>query len=104
MDVYNSLVIPMNTDQGGVQFEDKTDHDSIKDFIHKGSVNLKPQELVMKDLKWKYLIRSGERPKNIMMTGFLVVVKPWRQKLWSTLLIDQTSTLTWVLLKTQEPL
>ena len=23
MDVYNSLVIPMNTDQGGVQFEDK---------------------------------------------------------------------------------
>ena len=58
MSVYNSLVIPMNTDQGGVQFEDKTDHDSIKDFIHKGSVNLKPQELVMKELKWKYLIRS----------------------------------------------
>ena len=26
MDVYNSLVIPMNTDQGGVQFEDKNDH------------------------------------------------------------------------------
>ena len=23
MNVYNSLVIPMNTDQGGVQFEDK---------------------------------------------------------------------------------
>ena len=69
MDVYNSLVIPMNTDQGGVQFEDKTDHDSIKDFIHKGSVNLKPQELVMKELKWKYLIRSAVRAKNIMMTG-----------------------------------
>ena len=69
MDVYNSLVIPMNTDQGGVQFEDKTDHTAIKDFIHKGSVNLKPQELVMKDLKWKYLIRSAVRAKNIMMTG-----------------------------------
>ena len=69
MNVYNSLVIPMNTDQGGVQFEDKTDHDSIKDFIHKGSVNLKPHELVMKDLKWKYLIRSAVRAKNIMMTG-----------------------------------
>ena len=27
MDVYNALVIPMNTDQGGVQFEDKNDHD-----------------------------------------------------------------------------
>jgi len=69
MDVYNALVIPMNTDNGGVQFEDKTDHTAIKDFIHKGSVNLKPQELVMTDLKWKYLIRSAVRAKNIMMTG-----------------------------------
>jgi MoxR-like ATPase len=69
MDVYNSLVIPMNTDNGGVQFEDNTDHTAIKDFIHKGSVQLKPQELVMTELKWKYLIRSAVRAKNIMMTG-----------------------------------
>ena len=69
MDVYNSLVIPMNTDQGGVQFEDKGDHTAIKDFIHKGSVSLKPTELVMEELKWKYLIRSAVRAKNIMMTG-----------------------------------
>jgi MoxR-like ATPase len=69
MDVYNSLVIPMNTDNGGVQFEDSTDHKAIKDFIHKGSVQLKPNELVMPDLKWKYLIRSAVRAKNIMMTG-----------------------------------
>jgi len=69
MDVYNSLVIPMNTDNGGVQFEDNTDHTAIKDFIHKGSVNLKPTELVMTELKWKYLIRSAVRAKNIMMTG-----------------------------------
>jgi len=69
MKVYNSLVIPMNTDNGSVQFEDKGDHTAIKDFIHKGSVNLKPQELVMEDLKWKYLIRSAVRAKNIMMTG-----------------------------------
>ena len=42
----------------------------IKDFIHKGSINLKPTELVMEELKWKYLIRSGVREtKNIMMTG-----------------------------------
>ena len=34
MDVYNSLVIPMNTQDGGVQFEDKGDHTAIKDFIH----------------------------------------------------------------------
>ena len=69
MDVYNNLVAPMATEGGGVQFEDKSDHTAIKDFIHKGSVNLKPQELVMTDLKWKYLIRSAVRAKNIMMTG-----------------------------------
>jgi nitric oxide reductase NorQ protein len=69
MDVYNNLVVPMNTDNGGVQFEDNSDHTAIKDFIHTGSVNLKPNELVMTDLKWKYLIRSAVRAKNIMMTG-----------------------------------
>ena len=69
MEVYNSLVIPMNTQSGGVQFEDNSDHKAIKDFIHNGSVNLRPQELVMTDLKWKYLIRSAVRAKNIMMTG-----------------------------------
>ena len=69
MDVYNALVIPMNTDNGGVQYEEKGDHTAIKEFIHKGSINLKPQELVMTELKWKYLIRSAVRAKNIMMTG-----------------------------------
>jgi nitric oxide reductase NorQ protein len=69
MEVYNNLVIPMNTDNGGVQFEDKSDHTAIKDFIHNGSVSLKPQELVMTPLKWKYLVRSAVRAKNIMMTG-----------------------------------
>jgi hypothetical protein len=69
MDVYNALVIPMNTDNGGVQYEEKTDHSAIKDFIHNGSVSLKPEELVMTPLKWKYLIRSAVRAKNIMMTG-----------------------------------
>jgi hypothetical protein len=69
MDVYNNLVIPMNTDNGGVQFEDKGDHTAIKDFIHNGSIELKPTELVMTPLKWKYLVRSAVRAKNIMMTG-----------------------------------
>ena len=69
MEVYNNLVSPMNTDNGGVQFEDKGDHTAIKDFIHNSSINLKPTELVMEPLKWKYLIRSAVRAKNIMMTG-----------------------------------
>lgn len=69
MSIYNSLVVPMNTQNGGVQFENNFDHQAIKDFIHQSSVGLKPKELVMTDLKWKYLIRSAVRAKNIMMTG-----------------------------------
>ena len=41
---------------------------SEKDFIHK-SVALRPAELFISDLKWKYLVRSAVRGKNIMMTG-----------------------------------
>ena len=37
-------------------------------FIHQ-SYELKPESLVMGELKWKYLIRSAVRGKNIMMTG-----------------------------------
>jgi MoxR-like ATPase len=69
MDVYNNLVVPMNTQNGGVQSEQSQDHSAVKDFIHKSSVSLKPREMVMTDLKWKYLIRSAVRAKNIMMTG-----------------------------------
>jgi len=37
-------------------------------FIH-SSVSLRPSNLVISDLKWKYLIRSAMRGRNIMMTG-----------------------------------
>ena len=43
-------------------------HEAIVDFIS-NSYGLKPKGLVMKELKWKYLIRSAVRGKNIMMTG-----------------------------------
>jgi len=45
-----------------------TDHAEVLNFIH-SSYTLKPQGLVMSELKWKYLIRSAVRGKNIMMTG-----------------------------------
>ena len=45
-----------------------TDHAEVMNFIH-SSYNLKPQGLVMKELKWKYLVRSAVRGKNILMTG-----------------------------------
>jgi len=44
------------------------EHEEILSFIH-GSYSLKPKMLMMSELKWKYLIRSGVRGKNIMMTG-----------------------------------
>ena len=43
-------------------------HQEVVDFINE-SYSLKPKGLVMKELKWKYLIRSAVRGKNIMMTG-----------------------------------
>ena len=43
-------------------------HAEIMDFIG-NSYKLKPEGLIMKELKWKYLIRSAVRGKNIMMTG-----------------------------------
>ena len=45
-----------------------TEHNEVVNFIH-NSFSLKPQGLVMKELKWKYLVRSAVRGKNIMMTG-----------------------------------
>ena len=45
------------------------DADPVLNFIHNKSVDLRPKTLVMPDLKWKYLIRSAMRGKNIMMTG-----------------------------------
>jgi len=45
-----------------------TDHAEVLSFIH-GSYSLKPRGLMMNELKWKYLVRSGVRGKNIMMTG-----------------------------------
>ena len=44
------------------------EHGEILNFIH-SSYSLKPKGLVMKELKWKYLIRSAVRGKNILMTG-----------------------------------
>jgi len=45
-----------------------SDHAEILNFIH-SSYSLKPAGLMMTELKWKYLIRSAVRGKNMMMTG-----------------------------------
>ena len=56
---------PVNTPSA---VEIPTDHAEVLNFIH-NSYSLKPQGLMMNELKWKYLVRSGVRGKNIMMTG-----------------------------------
>jgi len=45
-----------------------SEHEVVKTFIH-SSIGLKPEQLIMSDLKWKYLVRSAMRGKNIMMVG-----------------------------------
>jgi len=56
----------VSTSNGSVEVP--IDHAEILNFIH-NSYSLKPRGLMMSELKWKYLIRSGVRGKNIMMTG-----------------------------------
>ncbi len=59
--------IASNTTENSV-VDVPSDHAEILDFIHT-SYSLKPKGLMMSELKWKYLIRSAVRGKNIMMTG-----------------------------------
>ena len=58
----------METPQHTGDVEIPSGHQEVVDFIQK-SYSLKPKGLVMNSLKWKYLIRSAVRGKNIMMTG-----------------------------------
>jgi nitric oxide reductase NorQ protein len=46
----------------------KSEHEVVKSFIH-NSIVLKPAQLIMSELKWKYLVRSAMRGKNILMVG-----------------------------------
>jgi len=57
-----------NPTQVSSNVEVPQEHEEILQFIH-SSYGLKPQGLMMSELKWKYLVRSGVRGKNIMMTG-----------------------------------
>ena len=66
MDVFEASSKPSVPDMSSVDVP--TDHAEVLNFIH-SSYSLKPQGLMMNELKWKYLIRSAVRGKNIMMTG-----------------------------------
>ena len=66
MSSFNDTSKSVPTPESNVEIP--SDHQEIMDFI-KDSYGLKPKGLIMKELKWKYLIRSAVRGKNIMMTG-----------------------------------
>ena len=63
----NNMVSEPITEES-VSVEIPSEHEEVLNFIH-SSYNLKPRGLMMKELKWKYLVRSAVRGKNIMMTG-----------------------------------
>ena len=65
MENFESLSVPV-FDVSSVDVP--SDHAEVLNFIH-SSYKLKPVGLVMKELKWKYLIRGAVRGKNILMTG-----------------------------------
>ncbi len=64
----NSGALNSPSNEPSVSVDIPTDHAEVLNFIH-SSYSLKPQGLMMSELKWKYLIRGAVRGKNIMMTG-----------------------------------
>ena len=69
MSVYEATENSFNTaPQRTTEVEVPAGHEDVVNFIS-DSYKLKPKGLVMNSLKWKYLIRSAVRGKNIMMTG-----------------------------------
>jgi nitric oxide reductase NorQ protein len=66
MDMYEATTKPVMPDMSSVDVP--VEHAEMLKFIH-SSYSLKPTGLMMNELKWKYLVRSGVRGKNIMMTG-----------------------------------
>ncbi len=70
MTEYNEMLVkPINTELAETVVENPTEHKEVIDFVHKEGIKLKPANLIMTELKWKYLLRSAVRAKNIMMTG-----------------------------------
>jgi len=66
MEMFDATTTPSVPDMSSVEVP--TDHAEVLNFIH-SSYSLKPTGLMMNELKWKYLVRSAVRGKNIMMTG-----------------------------------
>jgi len=66
MGVYRNAVKEVSAP--AVPDEVPTEQKELMNMIHT-SYDLKPKSLMLSELKWKYLIRSAVRGKNIMMAG-----------------------------------
>ena len=66
MSDYNSAVKEASAPE--IPSEVPAEHAEVMNMIHT-SYDLKPKTLMLSELKWKYLIRSAVRGKNIMMAG-----------------------------------
>lgn len=69
MDEFKKLANTINDTACDSVSEAFETHDALKQFIHEKGGELKPEGLFIESLKWKYLLRSAVRGKNIMMLG-----------------------------------
>ena len=69
MDEFKTLAKPTSENIADSVTESFDTHAALKDFIHQNGQDLKPKGLFIEPLKWKYLLRSAVRGKNIMMCG-----------------------------------
>lgn len=69
MDMYfnKSESVPVDEQERGG--EDKDEHSELVSFIQSESVDLKPDDLFMNPLVWKFLIRNVIRSENVLMVG-----------------------------------
>jgi len=57
------------TDEHYAPIEADNETKELKEFVHKTSKSLKPKQLYVDDLKWKYAVRSVMRAQNMMVVG-----------------------------------
>jgi len=69
MDEFKRAAVSIQENEVNSVSEAFETHEQLKQFIHEAGKELKPAGLFITELKWKYLIRSAVRGKNIMMVG-----------------------------------
>ena len=69
MDEFKRMAVSIQENEINSVSEAFDTHEQLREFIHEKSKELKPAGLFITELKWKYLVRSAVRGKNIMMVG-----------------------------------